>query len=118
MLITKTLFYTLFQEVVNNGTIYKLPFSLGLMGVRKKATYGRGAFDYKLYSETGQKYWRKNLHSDRWVGRIKWDIKWLYVMGSRDIPLWIYKFKPCRDFSRYLAKQIKENNTINKYYDY
>lgn len=56
MLITKTLFYTLFQEVVNNGTIYKLPFSLGLMGVRKKTTYGRGAFDYKLYSETGEKY--------------------------------------------------------------
>lgn len=54
-LILKTFFWFLMRSVIATGINYVFPYKLGIFGVRKKPTWGRGVFDYKLYKETGIK---------------------------------------------------------------
>lgn len=54
-LIVRTFFLLLSYSVIDTGNIYLLPKKLGTFSVRKKPTFGRGRFNYKLYKETGIK---------------------------------------------------------------
>jgi hypothetical protein len=115
-IIARTFFFVMMRRMIYEYETYKLPYGLGRMGIFKKTTYGKGVFDYKLYKEEGIKHWHKNLHTHNYVARIKLDPRWpncIYDSIGRMI-----KFKANRNSSRELAKHLKENNVIYKYYDY
>lgn len=114
--IIKTFFVVLTKSIVDDGKIYKLPFGLGSLGIRRRPTYGRGVFDYQLYKKEGIKVWKKNLHSSMYSAQVFWDKR-----GNRfTLPEYthVFKLQACRDLTRHLSQQIKQHNTINNYYDY
>ncbi len=54
-----------------------------------------------------------------YAAKIHWSTKYPnFMIGGSTYPYHIYRFTPCREYARYLAKQIKQHNTISKYYDY
>jgi len=55
MLIIKVFFKTLTYSTINSGKVYYVPNKLGIIGIAKRRTVGRGAFDYQLYKEQGLK---------------------------------------------------------------
>lgn len=113
-LISKTFFTILTTTCIDTGEIYYLPFKLGHFGVFKKATFGRGFFDYQLYKETNIKRWIKNNHSQQYVARFNWDKRFVYdYMLCKGFAIDV-----CRDMRRYATKKIKEDNSMLKYYDY
>lgn len=118
MLIIKVFFKTLTYSTINSGKVYYVPNKLGIIGIAKRRTVGRGAFDYQLYKEQGLKVWRKNTHSGMYAAKIFWKTIFPRFNVKTIYPNNIFKFTPCREYSRYLSKQIKEQNTISKYYDY
>lgn len=63
--IVEAFFTILGYNMVNEGKIYRLPFGLSTIGVYKVPTFGRGYFDYQHFKETGQKVYKKNLHSEQ-----------------------------------------------------
>ncbi len=115
-LIVRSFFVLLGQSMVNTGRNYLLPFGLSSLGIAKVPTFGRGVFDYQRYKETGEKIYKKNTHSSGMIGIFKWDNRWPRFKVPP--PAYTFKFSACRDLARYLAKRIRENNTIIKYYDY
>lgn len=115
-LILKTFNYLLIKSMVDEGKVYQLPKKLGVMGVFKLPVAGRGVFDYKLFHTDGTKLWRKNLHSSSYAAQFKWKL----LFPRTDLPTYIskpFRWNATRYWRRYLARQIKENNTINLYYD-
>lgn len=118
LLIIKTYFKIMVHNIVNQGKIYKLPHRLGNVGVRKTPVKLRGVFDYNLFKKEGLKVWKKNNHSANYVARVTWDMSYPGFYIGYTAPYHCYRFTGCREFNRYLAKQIKQKNTISKYYDY
>lgn len=115
-LITKVFFAILSHKIITEGKVFQLPNRLGSVGVYKRKTIGRGVFDYQLFKETGQKVWKKNLHSSQYAATTKWDTR--PPRFDPSIPGHVFKFTPCRDHNAKLTTSIKDNNTISKYYDY
>lgn len=116
-LILKTFNYLLAKEIMEQGTLYALPSRLGVIGVYKRKTLGKGKFDYNHYKDTGEKVWKKNLHSSVYAAFFKWSMKgpWTDLEGNRRS---LFNFIANRDSKRTLAKHINESNTIYKYYDF
>lgn len=114
--IIKSFLVLLSESIVNDGKVYKLPYGLGSLGVRRRPTYGRGVFDYELFKKEGIKVWKKNMHSGMYSAQVFWDKR----SNRYTLPDYthVFKLRPCRDLARYLSQQIKNNNSINKYYDY
>lgn len=112
--ITRTFFFFLCKALIYEQKTYVLPKALGMISLRKRKTQGSGVFDYKLYKETGIKRYIKNNHSEQYAVNFVWDKS---VVRLTDRLLNLYFFNPARDFSRELAKYIKENNVINRFYD-
>lgn len=116
ILILKTFNILLCQDMMSEGTVYKLPARAGRIGVFKRKTFGRGSFDYNYFKQTGEKVWRRNFHS----GTFSASYQWLMKGPWTDLPYALrrlFVFRPSRDNKRSLAKYIKISNTINKYYD-
>lgn len=115
-LILKTFFSILQFELIGSGNVIKLPFSLGTLSIRKKETPKiGGVFDYKLFKETGIKRYIKNDHSSKYLAKYHWDTS--YPQFDSTLPNSVFDYFPPRFFKRYLAKEIKDNNAINRYYD-
>lgn len=115
-LITNTFFTLLGRTIVDTGNVYRLPYRMGTLSMRKRPIFGRGTFDYQLYKETGIKRYRQNNHSSNYVGTFYWDTH--YGRFDTKLPDSVMLFKPARDLARYSATKIRDANTINKYYDY
>ncbi len=114
--IVRSFFYLMMHKIIYEHLIFQLPYGIGRMGVFKKITGGRGVFDYKLYKEHGIKHWHRNLHTHNYVARIRFDVRW---PGCRFESIGkMIKFKANRTSCRDLAKHLKQNNVIYKYYDY
>ncbi len=63
-LIAKTFNNILMNEIIETGKAFSLPAGLGNLTILKKKPFDKAKFDYKLYKETGQKLWTKNMHSE------------------------------------------------------
>lgn len=113
-LIVKAFFLIMVKELIYSYKAFVLPKGLGILSIRKRATIGRGVFDYKTYRTSGIKRYIKNNHSEQFAVNIFWDKSYLRV---KDKMIGLFKFYPARDFSRELAKHIKQDNAISKYYD-
>jgi len=57
-------------STVTEGKVYKMPYTLGFLGVFKKPLVGKGIFDYQLWKETGIKRFKKNPHSANLVAQV------------------------------------------------
>ena len=118
LLILRTFMVLFVKSMVEEGKVYTLPYFLGVLGVRKRKPAKPVYVDYGHYRKTGEKRMHLNFHSNGYIARFKWNKPDLRLPGSTP-----YKFLLCQDFQasrqtvRYLAKQIREQNTINKYYD-
>lgn len=116
-LISKTFFHLLTKSMVDEGKVYYLPPKLGTLGIYKTAKTKK-MIDYDLYKKTGIKANIQNRHSHGHMGKFYWQTIWpRYRVSTLENPT-IFRYKAPRYLSRYLAKQIKENNTISKYYDF
>lgn len=102
--------------MIKQGSVFRMPKGVGYMGVFKAKT-NRGVLDYQLFNSTGIKRMIKNKHSGNYSAFMRWYVKSPYAQGIYSEALGLYTYKSPRYFNRYLAKQIKENNTINLYYD-
>lgn len=115
-LILRTFNYLLMKSMIDEGKIYHLPNSLGVLGVFKIPVIGRGVFDYQLYKKEGVKVWKKNLHSSSYSAQFTWKLFKPRMPLPRRVST-SYKWTAPRYWKRYLAKSIKLRNTINLYYD-
>ena len=112
--IVRTFFFLLSKAMIYQAKSFVLPSKLGVIGIRKVPTHGRGYFDYQLYRKTGIKRYLKNNHSEQLVARVYWHQPYSKM---RDTLVCLFKLVPSRIFSRGIAKHIKDNNAITLYYD-
>lgn len=113
-IIIKSFFFILLREMIQKAKTFALPNKLGVFGIRKTPTHGRGYFDYQLYRNTGIKRYLRNNHSEQLVARIYWNQAYNRM---RDKLVCIFKLAPSRKFTRGLSQYIKNNNSISQYYD-
>lgn len=112
-LILKTFNHMLMRYMIETGNAIRFPKLLGLLKINKRKA--GEAFDYKYYMETGKIRIHKNKHSAGYYAKWYWD----QSSPRTNYPFQgLWKFKATRDHNRFLAKQIKEHNYINKYYEY
>ena len=107
--------YILMKDIIDNGTIYHLPKKLGLLYIGRSKTRDihNRKMDMHHYMKTGEKVYFTNKHSLGYTASFKWD-----KHDSEYFQLYARMrayFTPLRGFKRYLAKCIKEHNTIQKY---
>lgn len=112
-LIIKTFFYILAQEMMRTGKIYSLPKSIGTIGIFKFKNKHK-ILDYKYYRQTGERRVIKNMHSEGFAAKIHW---LQHSLRRVEPTACAFKLVPARSYSRELAKYIKEENSIAKYYD-
>lgn len=101
------MFNHLLAEEMLEGKMFKLPHSVGILGLVKMGT-GLKARDYGLYDTHGRVV-QRNLHSDGYM------VKSWFVKPAFRIFYKAMKFKMKRGVARRLAKLIKEEGYINKY---
>jgi len=101
--------------MIEEGKLYYLPGRLGVLGVFRIPVIGRGVFDYQLFKSDGTKVWKKNLHSSSYSARFLWRVKRSHF--SLPDKTLVFKWEAPRYWKRYLAKRIKDNNSINLYLD-
>jgi hypothetical protein len=100
------------EEMMTNGTHYKLPHRLGTLGIRKKKSKSKRAVDFAKTKEYGVTIYHNNYHSEGFYAFYHW---------NKDFPQaaftykQLYKFVPTRYNKRTLARKISDNNSINKY---
>jgi len=116
-LISDTFFHLLTRSMIEEGKVYYLPPTLGTIGIYKtKKT--KKMIDFDLFKKTGVKANIRNHHTHGSMAKVHWRTIWPQFRVSNFGHPTIFRFKIARDSARYLAKQIKENNTISKYYDF
>lgn len=118
--IVQAFFVLLLKDMVNNGTVFYLPPMLGILGiVKQRLKKPLQRFDYVHYKATGEKIFLTNAHSEGWLAKFKWRLpNYRYKNTTFNNNTCNVRFIPSRFASRFLAKQIKQNNTIVKYYEY
>lgn len=105
----------LFMEaIIETGFYGALPLRLGVILIQRQKPKLR-PIDLKHYMQTGEKVYHKNRHSHGYMARFKWD-KSLRKAWLKDRAF--YEFIPIRSAKNYLAKSIKDKNTILKYMEY
>jgi len=117
LLIIKTFFYLLMKSVIDEGKVYFFPNKLGIFGTFKSKTKPK-MVDFSHFKKTGQTIFRRNLHTHGLMTKTTWIMRWpKFDVGDASLNN-VFRYKCTRDFNRYLASKIKNENTINKYYDY
>lgn len=113
-----TFVFAMIKSIIDEGKVYYLPPKLGKIGITKGTNKGKKILDYDYFKKTGDKKYHKNFHSSGYLARFNWmkDFTRFNIGNQRATN--VFDIKLCRYFSRYLASQIKNNNVINKYYDY
>ena len=97
------------ERLIDKGESLKIPKGLGSLTVYKKKTGRKQMIDYNKTKQLGMIIYHNNLHSDSYYAYFDWDTN---HKGRK-----IFKFRPTRDNSRYLAKCIKNKNNINIYFE-
>jgi hypothetical protein len=115
-LIIRSFFFILKDEMIQTGKVFILPNKLGTFGIKKikMPVKFRGILDYQHFRKTGERRYLKNLHSEQFMATLHWDQG---VKRFSDRMCRVLKITPARELSRELAKHIKEENAISKYYD-
>lgn len=112
--IIKTFNYLFIKSMIDQGYIYKLPNSLGIMLVAKKKQKRKGVMDFKHYMQTGERQFITNNHSGGFRAHFTWIMKKNYGKMYKGFAN-LATFKPVRYFKRYLADCIKNRQTMNNY---
>lgn len=107
--------YVLMKDMIDRGTIYYLPKKLGLLYIGRSKTKDikKRKMDMNHYMKTGERIYFTNKHSQGYTATFKWD-----KHDSEYFQLYARMrayYTPLRGFKRYLARCIKEHNTITKY---
>lgn len=101
------------NECTLSGNGYILPHKLGVFQIRKKRTVkGRKRIDFKKTLEYGMTIYHSNRHTDGYYGMWYWNKTKPYGICSNKHH---FKFELVRKNKRFIAKQIKESNTIINY---
>lgn len=104
----------LVKYLVNTGDKYKIPGGMGTLFIRRNKqiidenTYRR--VDFGATRKLGKNIYHYNQHSNGYYARFKWDKTRAYIVNKHT-----FKFNATRWAKRYLAQQIKKENTIVKY---
>ncbi len=112
-LIMNTFHIEMLNDMMENGTVYKLPFSLGIIGCFQRSTFGKGVLDYKLFNETGIYRYIKNNHTEGRSVRFVWDNH--YFNGVPNNYKGFYTWKAPRDTKRKLATLLKSDTSVTIY---
>ena len=109
------LFELISKDMIENGVGVKLPKKLVSLQVRKKKNNTKKkVVDFHKSKLYGVTIYHHNRHSDGYYSFINWD---------KNMPAASFKNKTIFEFSftrankRAMAKQIKENSVINKYFE-
>lgn len=109
--INKAFNLLLVRYLINTGELYKFPGGLGNIKVRKrKARLDEQFIDFKKTKALGKTVHFQNMHSGGFYARFKW-YKNRVSLANKNA----FKFNPVRAAKRFLAKSIKERNTILNY---
>ena len=110
--ITKLLGEKLLEALLIKGQSIKLPRQLGTIMIRKRKTGIKKVIDFYNTKKYGVRMFHNNWHSEGYYVFLNWD---------KDFPVAsfankkLYEMKLVRAKKRYLAKLIKENNSIANY---
>lgn len=105
----------LFMEAtIETGIPIRLPLKLGMLMVQRQKPKLR-PIDLNHYMQTGEKIYHRNRHSHGYMARFKWDKSIRKALLKHRA---CFEFLPTRWAKNYLAKCIKEKNTIIKYMEY
>ena len=108
-IVFKKIFYLQNKKIsakVLNGSMYKVPYRLGYLFIRKrKMNYNIKRFDFNTYKLTGIKCNFTNLHSDDYIAKWFWYKSLTRVKGKK-----AFCFQASRENKRGLAKKMKENH--------
>lgn len=116
--ILHTFFKLLSKQIIEEAYEYKIPHGLGFLKMVKFKPFHKG-IDWKKSNDFKEKYgvfkhiYHMNKHSQEFSARWYWDKNGARVKNST-----LYKFYPTRANKREVAKQIKENNIIKKYFEH
>lgn len=113
--IINTFFIILTRNIIREGKIYRFPLTTGIFGVVKHIPKSPKWIDWKATVATGKRVERSNFHSDHYVAKMLWKFNFPVVVNPQ-IP-WFWEFRLCRDSKREMAKLIRDESTIHKYYD-
>jgi hypothetical protein len=113
--ICKTFNALFVKHLVETGNVLRVPNSLGTLSIRKRKSGKRKNLDLIHLARTGEKRYIKNKHSENYYARYHWSKKFPYLLTSYPVA---YKLVMSRKAKRFLSSSIKNNNTINKYYEY
>lgn len=97
------------RMIVEEGKEIRMPY-LSTLSIRKTKNSKTKAFDYNHFNLTGEKVYIENEHSDGYRAKFHWKKSGCKVPGKT-----VYAFKPARDNSRALAKEMKKFNGHSKY---
>lgn len=98
--------------MITTGEPVKLPHGLGYLRLRRRRTSEElRKIDYFQTKKYKKAIYHENNHSNGYYVRYKWDKTRIYLKNKN-----MYGFRACRWANRFLAKNIKENNSIVKYY--
>lgn len=115
-LILETFNATLIDSLITEGRVYALPFSLGTVSIRTKAPHAYNPTDYQHFKETGEKRPLRNWHTNEKIAEFVWETRGArWGLGTTYTRLFRLKFS--RVAKRMLAKLLKNNTSITKYYE-
>jgi len=103
----------LIQKLVKEGIKFKMPFLRSYLQIKKGLIPEHlrdRKIDFKKSKELKKQVFHNNNHSSNEYAKYEWK-RVGYNIKNRNF----YKFTPTRGNKRYLAKEIKENNTIINY---
>lgn len=102
------------QSIVETGYDFVLPNRLGFLSIKKRKQKSKTT-DYKYYLETGHLRKYINKATEGYRAKFYWDQRQPQASFRNRT---LYKFYPVRTLNRTLAKKLKEENYITKYFEY
>jgi len=113
--VVNTFFITLCKRIILEGKIYRLPYKLGMIGVLKHVPVYSRWVDWTETVKEGRMIKRSNFHSDNYMAKVYW--KTTFPIVTIPVIPSYWEFRLNRDSKRELARSIRDNNTIHKYYN-
>lgn len=121
--IISTFNHILMRDIIDNGSLRKLPMGLGMIYVAKRPITDHSDKKKRLQIESPKYYsaYRHKLglsaltfrHSGYYFGKIVWS---KYKTKARNATL--YVFSPLKNFVKHMAYMIREKHTIDKYWEF
>jgi hypothetical protein len=114
----QTFFKLLSKNILEEAYEYKIPHRLGYLKIIKFKGHKKKSIDWKKTNEFKEKHgvnkmiYHTNYHSQQYAARWHWSKREAMLHGKS-----LYRFVPTRNNKRTLARLIKEDNIIKKYYE-